>query len=61
MTEERQNEDKTLMKEAMKEALREWLDEKYANFGRWSLHGLAAAGLVAVAWLILLANGWHKG
>lgn len=52
--------EKEVMKEAMKEALREWLDEKYATFGKWSLHGLAAAGLAAIAYLILITNGWHK-
>lgn len=29
-------------KEIIKEALREWLDEKYAQFGRWSLKFFAA-------------------
>lgn len=52
--------EKEVMKAAMKEALREWLDEKYATFGRFSLHGLAAAGLGAVAYFVLILNGWHK-
>lgn len=55
------NDDKEILKAAMKEALREWLDEKYAVFGKWSLHGLAAAALAAVTYLILILNGWHKG
>lgn len=48
------------MKTAVKEALREWLDEKYALFGKWSLHGLMALGLAAVVVLILWSNGWRK-
>lgn len=52
------NSDET--KEALKEALHEWLDEKYAAFGRWSLHGLLAAALVGCMWLVVVGNGWHK-
>lgn len=48
------------MQEAVKAALREWLDEKYTAFGRWSLHGLAAAGLGGVVYLILISSGWHR-
>lgn len=29
-------------KELIKEALREWLDEKFAEFGRWTAKSLAA-------------------
>ena len=47
-------------KEAVKEALHEWLDEKFALFGKWSLNGILAAVLVAVAYFVLAANGWHK-
>lgn len=47
-------------KEAVKEALREWLDEKYAAFGRWSLHGLIAAGMAGMVALFLWSQGWHK-
>ncbi|MFZ6734755.1 hypothetical protein ACO0LG_22720 [Undibacterium sp. Ji42W] len=47
-------------KEAMKEALQEWLDKQFAEFGRWTLKGLAAAGLVALIALILMSQGWHK-
>ena len=47
-------------KDALKEALKEWLDEKFAMFGKWSMASIAAAGLAALAWLILTANGWHR-
>jgi len=48
------------IKKAMKEALKEWLDGKFAAFGKWSAAGLAAAGLVALVYFILSINGWHK-
>ncbi len=47
-------------KEAVKEALHEWLDEKYAQVGRWTLHGFLAMIIAAGCYFVLAANGWHK-
>ncbi len=47
-------------KEVMKEALQEWLDAKFAAFGRWSLGTMGAAALVALTYFILKMNGWSK-
>lgn len=55
-----EDERKRITKEAMKEALKEWLDEKYAMFGRWALASLGALTLAAMLYLILWANGWNK-
>lgn len=44
-------------KEIVKEALREWLDEQFAVFGRWSFYGLLATVLSASVWLMFKA--WH--
>lgn len=46
-------------KEIIKEAIREWLDEKYATFGKWTFHGLTAAGLAYGAYF-LLGHGWIR-
>lgn len=46
------------MKKVMKEALKEWLDEQYAKFGRWSLTGIACMALVVVTYLALKFAGW---
>lgn len=45
-------------KEIFKEAIQEWLDEKYAAFGKWSIHGLAAAALALLGYLIAVKTGW---
>lgn len=58
--ERRQLIDKDAFKEAVKEVLREWLDEKYAAFGKWSLHGILAMLLAGAVYLFLISNGWHK-
>lgn len=47
-------------KEVIKEAFKEWLDEKYAEFGRWALKSVAAMIFGAV--LVYLVNhGVIKG
>lgn len=48
------------LKRVTKEALKEWLDEKFMSFGKWSIGAIAAAGLAAFVYFILSANGWHK-
>ena len=45
-------------KEVIKEALKEWLDEKYAIFGRWTLRSLLALLLAAVTYLAF-KTGWR--
>lgn len=47
-------------KDALKEALKEWMDEKFASFGKWSLGAIATAALGLLAYLILTTNGWHR-
>jgi hypothetical protein len=46
-------------KEAMKEALKEWLDEKFAHFGKWAFASMAAAALGALIYFMLTMNGWR--
>jgi hypothetical protein len=48
------------VKDALKEGLREWLDEKFAAFGKWSLMGLGAAALAGLVYLAMAGAGWHK-
>lgn len=50
----------TEMKRVMIDAIDEWLDKKFAQFGKWSAYGLLAAFVAGLAWLTLAANGWHK-
>lgn len=60
MTDDEKRAADAAMKAAVKEGLREWLDEKYSAFGRFSLHGLMAAGLGGLVFLALWSQGWHK-
>jgi putative flippase GtrA len=43
----------------MKEALKEWLDEKYTAFGKYSFFGLGGFILSAFIYFILTTNGWR--
>lgn len=47
-------------KEIVKEAINEWLDVKYAQVGKWTLAGIVAALLAALAYAYLVDLGWHK-
>lgn len=48
------------MKAAVKEALKEWLDEKFLSFGKWSVAALAAAALAGIVFFVLWASGWKQ-
>lgn len=47
-------------KRIIKEAIREWLNEQFAKFGKWSFYGIISLATVAVLYTTLVANGWHK-
>lgn len=48
------------MKRLIKEAIREWLDQQFAAFGKWSFMALASMALAALIYFILTMNGWHR-
>jgi hypothetical protein len=50
--------DREERKAIVKEALSEWLDKKFAQFGKWSFHGILAMVLAAIAYLFLAQHGW---
>lgn len=41
------------IKDAMKEAVTEWLDEKFATVGKWTVRGIAAAALSALVYFMV--------
>jgi hypothetical protein len=47
------------VKNALKEAIKEWLEEKYAQFGKWTIRALLASLLSAVITVIIYSN-WIK-
>lgn len=49
------------LRQVVIEAIKEWLNEMFAAFGRWTLGGLAAAALAGLVYLALIGQGWaHK-
>lgn len=49
------------MKKATKEAIKEWLDQQFALFGKWSLAAIASLALAGLVYFILWVNGWYRG
>jgi hypothetical protein len=48
------------IKAAIKEATKEWLEDCYKEFGRWTLKSLGAAFIAAILIFILYTHGWRK-
>ncbi len=46
-------------KAAAKEALKEWLDDKFLAFGKWTFAGLLAGLFFASIYFMLSMSGWH--
>ena len=43
-------EQQELFRRVLNEAIERWLNRQYAAVGRWTLHGIAAAALAALAY-----------
>lgn len=56
----RREEDKELFKEAMKEAGKEWLNEQFAAFGKWTALGLLSAAFYGAVKLFIINGWWPK-
>lgn len=46
------------VKAVFKQALKEWLDEKFMTFGKWSAVGISCMILGVMAYLALHFAGW---
>ena len=51
-------EEKSAVKEATKQAIKEFLQEKYAEIGKWSVRLIIGGALGLLVYLILLSQGW---
>lgn len=47
-------------KDIIKQALKEWLNEQFAAFGKWTITGLFAAAFCGLVAVWLMGQGWHK-
>ena len=52
--------DEAAMKKVMKQAIKEWMDEKFTTFGKWSAATIAILALGALAYFIVQMNGFNK-
>ena len=54
-----ENMSKEEYKALVKEAIGEWLDTKYSQFGKWTLHGLVAT-MLGIIVVYLVSHGYVK-
>jgi hypothetical protein len=52
--------DKQVQKDAIKEALREWLNDQYAEFGKWTARSIVAVVLAGLVWFWASSHGWTR-
>jgi len=57
----RQVDNKETLKEALKEAAREWLDEQFKAFGKWTAVGLMSVAFYGVVKFFVVSGWWPKG
>lgn len=50
--------DKALVKEAFKEAAKEWLNDQFAAFGKWTAIGIASGTFYIIAKLAIKLGYW---
>lgn len=60
MTLPRREEDKAAFKDAVKEAAKEWLDDQFTAFGKWTALGVAAAVFFALVKIAFITGEWPK-
>lgn len=52
--------DKDIAKQALKEAIQEWMQDSFAEFGKWTLKGLLVLAFAGCVYLALRGQGWNK-
>ena len=47
-------------KDIMKQAIKEWLDDAFAEFGKWTIKGILALAFCGAVYLALKGQGWTR-
>lgn len=50
--------EKVLLRKVFDDAIRDWLDKKFADFGRWSLKGIMAAAFSGLVYWYVHTGGF---
>jgi hypothetical protein len=48
--------DEEVLRKVIKEAIKEWMDDQFAAFGRWTIYGIISAALGAAALFTLYVS-----
>jgi len=57
---DRRNAESRREKELMKQAIKEWMDDAFTEFGKWTFKGLLVAAFAGCVWLALKGQGWTR-
>ncbi len=52
--------DREAQKQALKEAIREWMDDAFAEFGKWTFKGLLVLAFAGCVYMAMKGQGWSK-
>lgn len=58
--EQRVKRDNQREKDLMKEAIKEWMDDAFAQFGKWTFKGLLVMAFAGAVYLALKGQGWTR-
>ena len=53
------NNQKSDLKQLFKEAANEWLEDKFATFGRWAFISVLAMVFIGLIFFAMTMQGWH--
>lgn len=53
-------EQKKFLRDSIKQAIDAWLDSQFARIGKWTIRGIVAMLLTALAHFAISYGGWHK-
>jgi hypothetical protein len=51
--------DPKAQKDLFKEAIKEWMDERYADLGRWAIKVILTTAVTGLLWVYIQARGFH--
>jgi hypothetical protein len=52
--------DREAQKQVLREAIREWMDDAFAEFGKWTFKGILVLAFAGCVYMAMKGQGWSK-